>query len=272
MNTSANPFLDHKQRRVLYGDAHRLTQRTSALNTAKISGPPVAEVIAGLGPARPRCVLDVGCGRGGTTAHLARAWSPTKLTALDASAALLDQARARVTEHAPGIAARVRFVCADFHDIPAPSRSADVIVAAFCLYHAPNPGVVLAEFRRCLRPGGRIILVTKSADSYTALDDLVTASGLDPDATRQPSLYESFHSGNAETITAQHLRVDTVVHHQHRFHFTDAAHTARYVATNPKYRLPERELDTLTERLDTVLRGRGVVTDSIVTYIVAGKT
>ncbi|WP_116051389.1 class I SAM-dependent methyltransferase [Amycolatopsis palatopharyngis] len=272
MNTSANPFLDHKQRHVLYGDAHRLTQRTSALSAAKISGAAVAEVIAGLGPSRPSCVLDVGCGRGGTTAYLARAWSPDHLTALDASAAMLDQARARVTEHAPDIAGRVRFVCADFHDIPALDDHVDVIVAAFCLYHAPKPGTVLAEFRRCLRPGGRIILVTKSADSYAALDELVAASGLDPDATRRPSLYESFHSGNAETITAQHLRVDTVAHHQHRFHFTDAAHTARYVATNPKYRLPQQELDTLTERLDTVLRGHGVATDSAVTYVVASKT
>ena len=39
--------------------------------------------------------------------------------------------------------------------------------------------------------GGWIaVLVTKSVDSYRALDELVAAAGLDRDACRPPSLYQ----------------------------------------------------------------------------------
>lgn len=272
MNATLNPFLDHKHCQDLYGDASRLKQRTSALGAAKIVGATVAEVISGFIHARPSGVLDVGCGRGGTTAHLARVSEPEQLMALDASQPLLNQARQRVIEHAPDFTGRAQFICGDFHYIPASDETFDIIVAAFCLYHAHAPGEVVAELRRCLRRGGKIILVTKSADSYATLDELVVTSGLDPQATRRPCLYESFHSGNAESITAQYIRVDTVVHHRHRFHFTDATHAARYIATNPKYHLPSQRPDSLTCWLDGAIREHGLVTESTVTYVVASKT
>ncbi|WP_031470616.1 hypothetical protein, partial [Sciscionella sediminilitoris] len=90
-----------------------------------------------------------------------------------------------------------------------------------------------------------------------------------PDVDHRPSLYDAFHSGNAETWTSQHLQVETVMHHQHRFHFTDAMHAARYLVTNPKYQLSGYNTPTLAKHLDTVLHGRGVSTDSTITYIVA---
>ncbi|WP_026152511.1 class I SAM-dependent methyltransferase [Actinopolyspora halophila] len=270
--TVPNPFLDEDQRPALYGDARRLTQRTTALGAAKVSGAPVAEVIAGFFDDTPDHVLDVGCGRGGVTAHLVKAWLPSQLTALDTSPALLDDAATRLAERAPELSPRVRFVAADFHDIPLSDDSVDVIVAAFCLYHSTDPGEVLAECRRCLRRNGRVILVTKSADSYAALDALVADAGLDPGAVRRPSLYESFHSGNAEAVTASALRVDEVTHHHHRFRFSDPTHTARYLITNPKYDLPEQPPHVIAEQLNSVLTGNGVSAESTVTYVVASKT
>lgn len=251
MTTTTHPFLDPARLRAdLYGRADRLAQRTSALGVAKTSGRPVAEVITELADgAVPNTVLDVGCGRGSTTTHLARAWSPDLLIGLDQSPALLTDARRRV-----GPRQRVRYVCADFHDLPVPAGSVDIVVAAFCLYHSTAPDRVVAEFRRCLRPGGLAILITKSTDSYRALDDLVAATGLDPQASSRPSLYQAFHSDNADTVAAQHLDVRHVVHHVHEFHFTDADYVARYMTTNPKYELPSESCERLTERFRTGAR------------------
>ncbi len=269
MPAPVNPFLDAARiRHEFYGQPSRLAQRTGALRAAKTAGRPVADVIAEqAADAATGTVLDVGCGRGSTTAHLARAWVPRLLVDLDQSHALLAEAHRRV-----GTEARARFVCADFHALPLPAGSVDLTVAAFCLYHSTTPERVIGEFACCLRPGGRAILVTKSADSYRALDHLVAAAELDPRALSRPSLYESFHSGNAAAIAATHLTVARVQHDEQQFQFTTAEHLVRYLTTSPKYEFPPSctEQD-IAARLRRVLGSGGLSTSSIVSYVVAER-
>ena len=64
---------------------------------------------------------------------------------------------------------------------------------------------MIAEIGRSLRPDGIAVLVTKSADSYHELDQLLADTGLDTGAATRPSLYTAFHSDNAAAITAEHL-------------------------------------------------------------------
>ena len=121
---------------------------------------------------------------------------PARLIALDQSRALLDTVakRMRLAGHPADT------VLADFHNLPLQEASVDVFDAAFCLYHSPRPDDVIAEIGRCIAPGGRAVLVTKSADSYHEIDQLVAASGLDPESARRLSLYSSFHGDNAPDI------------------------------------------------------------------------
>ena len=119
----------------------------------------------------PALVADLGCGRGTTTRMLAERLASARVIAVDLSAALLDAARNQLP------AERAGSIRADFHCLPLASRSCDVVVAAFCLYHSPSPGQVIGEIARCLRPGGTAILATKSADSYRELDRLMRAAG-----------------------------------------------------------------------------------------------
>lgn len=162
-------------------------------------------------------------------------------------------------------------VCADFHHLPFADGSLGLAVAAFCLYHSPRPSLVVAELARSLAPGGRAIMVTKSANSYHELDALVVASGLDPAAHRRPSLYASFQSGNAARIIGRHLPVRRVVHQRHIFRFTDLAHLAGYLATTPKYQLPAEAADpqALAALLRSRLGERTVTATSTVTYVEA---
>lgn len=230
----------------LYDTAGRLARRTGALHAAKISGSDA------------------------TTLQLAARLAPARLIALDQSQALLDTVQDRVghTGHA------VETVCADFHHLPLPEASIDVAVAAFCLYHSPHPEHVVAEIARCLAPGGRAVLVTKSADSYHEIDQLIAGAGLDPRADNRPSLYESFHSGTAPEITATALRVEQVSHQHHVFRFAGLVHLAAYVTTSPKYRLPEQlrgEAVALAEQLRRRIPDQPVTTTSTVTYVRAAR-
>lgn len=256
---------------VLYATAERLAQRTAALHAAKISGGDATTTIVALAAhfaPTASVVCDIGCGRGTTTLHLAARLAPARLIALDQSPALLNTLQGRM-ERAGHAVEPVR---ADFHHLPLSTASIDLAIAAFCLYHSPHPERVLAQIARCLAPGGRAVVVTKSADSYHEIDQLITQAGLDPQARCRPSLYESFHSGTAVEITATALHVEQLIHQQHVFHFTGLDHLAAYVATSPKYRLPEHltgAAAALAAQLRRRVPDRPLTATSTITYLVA---
>ena len=191
-----------------------------------------------------------------------------RIAAIDLSAALLTVARSRTA--ASGKAAAVR---ADFHRLPLADRCCDLIVAAFCLYHSPDPASVITEIARCLTDKGTAVIAVKSADSYRELDRLVAASGLDPAAESRPSLYQAAHSGNITALAETRLAVRRAVHETHRFVFPTLGDAAEYLATSPKYDLPPAlagSADALAAALAARLPGQPVTATSVVTYLVAG--
>jgi ubiquinone/menaquinone biosynthesis C-methylase UbiE len=265
---AATPFTDPAQYRPLYHTVSRIAQRTAALHAAKTTGPDAGATIGDLAVAAhpaARTIVDVGCGRGTTTQHLSQRHPHANLIAADLSTAALRAAQQRTTAAA---------ICVDFHQLPIATGSVDLVVAAFCLYHSPYPSTVVAEIARCLTPDGKAVFATKSADSYHELDLLVASSEVDPAAHRRPSLYTTFHSGNAEQQISQHLQVQRVEHQRHVFRFRDLDHVAAYLATSPKYQLPD-SIGGDQHRLGNELRCRmadqPVTTTSIVTYLVAEK-
>ena len=56
----------------------------------------------------------------------------------------------------------------DVHDVSAPLRFADVslggVLAILVLQHLPQPAAFLAEIRRCLRPGGHLLIIAPVRD------------------------------------------------------------------------------------------------------------
>lgn len=268
----ATPFTDHQLVTGLYRSAGRQARRTRSLHAAKISGADAAATITRLAARHtpdPRTICDIGCGRGTTTMRLAADLRPARMLAVDQSQALLDVAVQRC--HAAGHT--VTPICADFHTLPMRSASIDLAVAAFCLYHSPRPDAVVDQIGRCLVPNGYALLVTKSADSYAELDELVATAGIDPDATTRPSLYQTFHCANSATITETALRVVDVVDQRHEFRFDDLDAASEYIATIPKYVVPEhlRAPGALSAQLRRRVPDRPVVTRSTVSYIIAEK-
>ncbi|UZJ34226.1 class I SAM-dependent methyltransferase [Streptomyces endophytica] len=208
---------------------------------AKTAGRPVPETIVQLAQAhrarsdrRIGLVADIGCGRGSSSQVLAQQLKPQRLVGIDASPALVAVARSRVS-HRSGT--QVAFLQGDFHHLPLPDDSCELAVAAFCLYHSPDPGRAIAEIARSLAPGGLAVLVTKALDSYSDMDTLIAASGLDPRAERHESLYATAHGGNLAELAQLALDVVAVEHEEHGFEFSGLDHAAEYLATNPKYDL-----------------------------------
>lgn len=100
-----------------------------------------------------RAALEVACGTGYWTQFMAGATS--ELVAMDASAQMLDMARARV---AP---ARVSFLLGDAYRLPIASRRFEAAFAGFWFSHVPRArvGEFIGELHRALAPGAKVVLL-----------------------------------------------------------------------------------------------------------------
>jgi ubiquinone/menaquinone biosynthesis C-methylase UbiE len=246
-----------------------MARRTGALHRARVSGRHSAEVICDLAGqalgAGTGIIADIGCGRGATTRVLAERLPAARVFGADLSLAMIGAARQRLNG-----TRQAGLICADFQRLPLADGSCAVVVAAFCLYHARSPASVIAEISRCLITGGTVILAVKSADSYRELDRLVARSGLDQAAESRPSLYQTAHSGNIESLASPSLDVRKVTHETHRFVFPALADAAEYLSTSPKYDLPPflaGDPGALAGALRQRLSDGPVTATSVVTYL-----
>jgi ubiquinone/menaquinone biosynthesis C-methylase UbiE len=59
----------------------------------------------------------------------------------------------------------------DVQDLSAPLRFADAslggVLAILVLQHLPHPAAFIAEIRRCLRPGGHLLIIAPARDSMS---------------------------------------------------------------------------------------------------------
>lgn len=102
-------------------------------------------------------VLEIGCGVGAQTIHLAKASPGARITAVDRSHDSLAQARARVEAHAPGT--NVEWHRADLFDLPFSDAEFDHVFVCFVLEHLSDPRQALTALRRVLRPEGTITVI-----------------------------------------------------------------------------------------------------------------
>src|ERR687898_2765339 len=115
----------------------------------------LANVVAPPGP-----VVDLGCGPGAHALALAR--RRYDVVGVDGSPRMVEVARTR--------AARDEVDATfDVHDVSAPLRFPDAslggVLAVLVLQHLPHPAAFIAEIRRCLRPGGHLLITAPVRDS-----------------------------------------------------------------------------------------------------------
>ncbi|MDE3230485.1 MAG: methyltransferase domain-containing protein [Chloroflexota bacterium] len=102
-------------------------------------------------------VVDVGCGLGHDARELARRVGPSgAVVGVDGSAEMIERATAATDE---ATARMLSFITADAMNLPLDTQTFDGLRADRLLQHVDDPLRALLEFRRALRPGGRIVLI-----------------------------------------------------------------------------------------------------------------
>lgn len=122
--------------------------------------------------ARPgQSVVDVGCGLG--SYHRPLYAQGVRVIGIDSSMGMLRDARGANEAAAPPM------VQSSAEALPLDASSCDLGMANHMMYYVPNQERALRELSRVVKPGGRVVLSTVSADNHAALDRLHEAAALE---------------------------------------------------------------------------------------------
>jgi ubiquinone/menaquinone biosynthesis C-methylase UbiE len=127
-------------------------------------------VLQELRAARPRRVLDIGCGTGLLAARIHQELPAIVLVGCDFSAGMLQRAAAR--------SQAIHWVRGDAGRLPFDDAAFDAIVSTEAFHWFPDQDGALREFHRVLQPSGRLLLALVNTPTALVSDVLHAGSRL----------------------------------------------------------------------------------------------
>jgi len=103
-------------------------------------------------------LLDAGCGPAPMISLLSEKYPEKHYTGLDLTPAMIEQAKKKNLPNAT-------FVVGDCENSPFEADSFDVVICSMSFHHYPHPQAFFDSVKRCLRPGGRLILRDMTSDN-----------------------------------------------------------------------------------------------------------
>lgn len=132
---------------------------------ARYTAATLRRAIAAMDEAPPRRLVDVACGTGVLGQKVRERWPAASIIGIDLSQEMLEQAARRMpsTKIAPSAAADDGVVTdwrvGAAERLPVDDGFADTLTCTNAFHLVQEPDAALAEFRRVLAPGGRLVLV-----------------------------------------------------------------------------------------------------------------
>lgn len=165
-----------------YSTDERLRERRLDVWGEVEGGDPEEIALAALAEARPKRVLDAGCGSGLFASQIEAA----EVVAVDSSSFMVEQARQLGVEARTG----------DIESLPFADRDFDAAACNWTLYHLRDLDRGLAELARVIRPGGRLVAIT---NSERHLEELWATLGRESEPA-------SFTAENGAAALGRHFR------------------------------------------------------------------
>lgn len=103
-------------------------------------------------------VLDFGCGDGQLSFFLAKEKHPRRIVGVDISEAAIERAKETLCQTPLVNGVVIEFLLGSTDRLPVPDQSFDTLLAFDCLEHIISPKLILNDWYRVLRPGGRCLI------------------------------------------------------------------------------------------------------------------
>lgn len=163
---------------------------------------PALDLLARVPPLGAETVVDLGCGSGAVTAHLARRWPEARLIGVDSSVEMLAAARDAVPD--------AEFVRAEIDDWK-PEDPVDVIYSNAALHWLPDHAALFPRLLGFLKPGG-VLAVQMPRNFGRPSHRCVEAAAADgpwretlepmlkPPPTQEPAFYYDLLAGRVASL------------------------------------------------------------------------
>jgi SAM-dependent methyltransferase len=162
----------------VYGRTHEMDERTLAVMAERLETrgrhpffiAAIADYADHLALTETDAILDIGCGTGVAARTIARRPDVRgPIRAIDISPHLVEAGKRFAG--AEGLGGRIDFLTGDAHGLGLPEGSFDVVLMHTLISHVADPASVLAEARRLLQPGGRLVVFDGDYASLTFATD-----------------------------------------------------------------------------------------------------
>lgn len=165
---------------------------------------------------RQQCIkiLELGCGTGTLWKSLIDNFPNSRITLSDRSENMLEEAR----QNLKGLP--LDFAVIDFHDLPFPDESFDLIISNHNLYHAEDLNKVLKEIRRVLTRQGTFLCSTNSSAHLIELKKILSDRGIGS-LWPNEDLTNIFGMENGGQILSPHFASVNQYTYKSKLHITD---------------------------------------------------
>lgn len=147
--------------------------------------------------AKPKTMLDVGCGEGRFCRMLAT--HGVAVTGIDPTRALIAQAKARD----PG----GTYIEADAAKLPFDGGAFDLVVSCLSLVDIPDAAAAIAEMARVLKPGGRLLIANSSGFNTAGDGDERLGWALDANGARAHFRIDNYLAERSQWIEWRDIRI-----------------------------------------------------------------
>jgi ubiquinone/menaquinone biosynthesis C-methylase UbiE len=197
-------------------------------------------------------ILELGCGTGDLWGDLKDSFLDCEIILSDLSRGMLEKSKGRLGEDA------FEYQIIDFHNIPYPDKTFDILISNHNLYHATDLDKVLREIARVLKEEGVFYSTTNSSDHMAGLRELVDITD---DSLWPNSVITSVYG--AETgieILSRYFRSVERRYYQNELHIRDFDPIVDYfmsVRDERVHQIIQRSMDEIRDKFETGICNHG---------------
>lgn len=197
-------------------------------------------------------ILELGCGTGDLWIDLKPSFPNCYILLSDLSEGMLEKAKGNLGENAFG------YEIIDFHNIPYPDKTFDIIISNHNLYHAGDLNKVLSEISRVITDGGVFYSTTNSIAHLASLRELtnITDDRLWPNS----GLTSAFGAETGLEILSNYFQYTEQRYFQNELRIKDIASIINYfmsVRDERVHQIIKQSANQIKERFEAKIRQHG---------------